>query len=98
MVWRSTAAMITAPIKNATIYLNRWLSSSIPLASPGQKFQLFDSEAPLLSADAIAQLGQVAIMTAPVNLNLHRRFRSYFGNADKNKLDLHADSRAVWKR
>src|SRR3979490_1973627 len=79
MVWRSTAAVITAPIRNARTYLNRRLSESI-LQVPRQKprvilaiflalSRVFDSAARHSSADAIAQFGQRAIMAVRPNLN-----------------------------
>src|SRR5712675_2161005 len=80
MVWRSTAAVITAPIRNARTYLNRRLSESIMLATPRQKprvtlaiflapSRVFDSAARHSPADAIAQFGQRAIMAVRPNLN-----------------------------
>src|SRR5882757_7109497 len=79
MVWRSTAAVITAPIRNARTYLNRRLSESI-LQVPRQKprvilaiflalSRVFDSAARHCSTDAIAQFGQRAIMAVRPNLN-----------------------------
>src|SRR5260370_29494635 len=63
---------MTAPIRNARTCLNLRLSESILLTTPCPNSRImltncFDSGS--ASADAIAQFGQEAIITTPLNLN-----------------------------